>query len=169
MTPDSYVEHQILEVESFRLVDATATGSRPHDDLVWVGYGGFEGRWLTPDRALTLAAGIAVVANGNLVRRGQTLQLTDDQKAAAYYKAGMLRQAPPFIPAKVRVLCEQFGGAPFRGAGVSAGDHECTTNKWGAVSVNDRSGKLLGLRLGEFEVLVWAENPTGNKEKNEVS
>lgn len=85
--------------------------------------------------------------------------MTDDQKAAAYYKAGMLSQAPLFVPAKVRVLREQFGDLPFRGAGVAAGDHDCSSNAWGAVSVLDRDGKPLGLRLDEFEPLVWAVNP----------
>ena len=68
-----YLEHQILEVEGFRVVDATATGPRAHDDLVWVGFGGVEGSWLTPNQALVLAAAIAAVANGNLVRRGQPI------------------------------------------------------------------------------------------------
>ena len=65
-----YVEHQIIEVEGFRVVDATATGPRPHDDLVWVGYEGMDGRWLSPENALTLAASIFKAANGNLARRG---------------------------------------------------------------------------------------------------
>lgn len=84
--------------------------------------------------------------------------MTDDQKAAAYYKAGALRQAPPFVPAKVRVLNEQFGDGPFRGAGVPAGEHDCSANAWGAVSVLDRAGKPLGLRLDEFEPLAWVAN-----------
>lgn len=72
MTNDTYVEHQVLDIEGFRVVDATATGVRSHDDLLWVGYGGTEGRWLTPGQALTLAAAITAVANSNLVRRGQS-------------------------------------------------------------------------------------------------
>ena len=90
--------------------------------------------------------------------------MTDDQKAAAYYKAGMLKQAPPWVPATVRVLREQYGDGPFRGAGVEAGEHECKSNKWGAVSVEARDGKLLGLRLDEFESLTWRENVTANVE-----
>ena len=86
--------------------------------------------------------------------------MTDDQKAAAYYKAGMLKEAPPFVPARVRVLKEQFGDAPFLGAGVSVGEHDCQCNKWGAVSVSARDGKLLGLRLGEFEPVAWRRNDT---------
>ncbi|MDO9236183.1 MAG: hypothetical protein Q7U28_09160 [Aquabacterium sp.] len=69
-----YVEHQIVEVEGFRMVDATSTGPRPHDDVVWVGYGGMEGQWLTPDKALAVAAAITAVANGNLLRRGQSIE-----------------------------------------------------------------------------------------------
>lgn len=86
--------------------------------------------------------------------------MTDDQKAAAYYKAGMLKEAPPFVPSRVRVLREQFGDPPFRGAGVPAGEHECRCNTWGAVSVLARDGKLLGLRQNEFEPVTWRENVT---------
>ena len=70
--------------------------------------------------------------------------MTDDQKAAAYYRSGMLK--------------EQFGDGPFRGAGVSAGEHDCRCNKWGAVSVSARDGKLLGLRPDEFEPVAWRES-----------
>lgn len=83
--------------------------------------------------------------------------MTDDQKAAAYYKAGMLKQAPEWVPSRVRVLREQFGDSPFRGAGVAAGEHDCQCNKWGAVSVIARDGKPLGLRLDEFEPVAWRE------------
>lgn len=81
-----------------------------------------------------------------------------DQKAAAYYKAGIMKKAPPFVPSRVRVLNEQFGDPPFTGAGVSPGDHDCQCNKWGAVSVIDRAGQPLGLRLDEFEPIEWKEN-----------
>lgn len=92
--------------------------------------------------------------------------MNEDQKAAAYYKAGMLKQAPPWVPARVRVLREQFGDAPFRGAGVAAGEHDCQCNKWGAVSVTARDGKPLGLRLDEFEPTTWRENVPNSAEPN---
>jgi hypothetical protein len=90
--------------------------------------------------------------------------MTNDQKAIAYYKAGATQTAPPFVPARVRVLREQFGDSPFRGAGVSAGEHDCQCNQWGAVTVIDRAGKPLGLRLDEFDPLTWRENMTPNSE-----
>ena len=73
-----YVEHQTFEVEGFRVSDATATGLRPHDDLVWVGYGGTEGRWLSPESALELARGIVTVVNSNLARRNFATALGGD-------------------------------------------------------------------------------------------
>lgn len=90
--------------------------------------------------------------------QAKEIEMTDEQKQMAYYKAGMLKKAPPFVPARVRVLKEQFGDGPFRGAGVPAGEHDCRCNKWGAVSVSARDGKLLGLRLDEFEPVAWREN-----------
>lgn len=89
---------------------------------------------------------------------------THDQMAAAYYRAVMLKQAPRWVPARVRVLREQFGDGPFRGAGVPAGEHDCRCNKWGAVSVQARDGKPLGLRLDEFEPVAWRESETPSTE-----
>jgi hypothetical protein len=40
----------------------------------------------------------------------------------------------------------------------AAGDHECESNKWGAISVKGSDGKMLGLRPAEFEVLTWRLN-----------
>ena len=88
--------------------------------------------------------------------------MTDEQKALAYYKAAVEQEAPPFVPARVRVLRETFGDPPFRGAGVEAGEHDCNCNKWGAVDVTDRSGKRLGLRPREFEPIAWRENVAPN-------
>lgn len=69
-TQGAYIEHEVHEIEGFRVVDATTTGSRPHDDLIWVGYGGMDGRWVSPSTALQLAAAITKAANLNLSRRG---------------------------------------------------------------------------------------------------
>ena len=71
MDKDTYVEHQVHEVEGFRVVDATATGTRPHDDLIWVGYGGMDGRWITPEAALDLAAAINQTVAVHVARRAK--------------------------------------------------------------------------------------------------
>ena len=86
--------------------------------------------------------------------------MTDDQKQIAYYKSGMLKELPPFVPSRVRVLKETFGDWPFRGAGVAAGECDCASNRYGAVSVLDRAGEGLGLKLNEFEPIEWRANET---------
>lgn len=67
--PYKYEEHQAIEVEGFRVVDATMAGPRPHDDLVWIGRD-CSGKWLTPNEAQALSKAILAVANNNLARRG---------------------------------------------------------------------------------------------------
>lgn len=70
MTNPQYVEHQTHEVSGFRIVDATSTGSRPHDDLIWVGTAaGQDGKWISPESAMELVAAIAKTAHGNMERR----------------------------------------------------------------------------------------------------
>lgn len=88
--------------------------------------------------------------------------MTNEQKALAYYKAALEQRTPPWVPCRVRLAREVFGDAPWRGAGVAAGEHLCHCNKWGAVSVLDRSGKPLGLRPIEFEPISWRENEVEN-------
>lgn len=75
MKERSYVEHLTLEVEGFRVVDATSTDSRPHDDVVWVGLGGVEGRWLSPEQALAVASAITEVAVSHLARHGKSARM----------------------------------------------------------------------------------------------
>lgn len=108
---DGYEEHQILEVEGFRMVDATATGSRPHDDLVWVGFGGMEGRWLTPDQALAVATGISAVAKGNLLRRGQTTLSTSGLVKLAQRVAGLNVSAEEIGAGTLAQLVQQANSA----------------------------------------------------------
>lgn len=95
------------------------------------------------------------------------MEMSDEQKALAYYKAG-LRQSkaqggfpmPPYLPARVLVLrtvtADGPGGWDTR---VSPGVHACESNKYGAISVVSNTGSLLGLRPNEFEVLEWIPNP----------
>lgn len=73
MNQYGYTEHHVVEADGFRVVDATATGERPHDDLIWVGYGGMEGRWLTPGEAMAVASAITEVVSSHVARHKGTL------------------------------------------------------------------------------------------------
>ncbi len=79
--------------------------------------------------------------------------------AAEYYRAGLEKRAPKWVPASVRLAAQVRGDFPVAYQTVAAaGDHECESNKWGAISVKGSDGKLLGLRPAEFEVLTWRLN-----------
>ena len=69
MVKDDYLELMSLGIEGFRIVDATSTGTRDHDDLVWIGYGGMDGRWMTPEQALSVSKGIEAVVAFHRARR----------------------------------------------------------------------------------------------------
>lgn len=79
--------------------------------------------------------------------------------AADYYRAGMEKRAPKWVPSKVRLESTVRGDFPVGHQTVAAaGDHDCESNKWGAISVKGDDGKMLGLRPAEFEVLDWRVN-----------
>lgn len=81
-----------------------------------------------------------------------------------YYRSGHLQnsrdEAPPpkFVPSKVRLNRVVRGDGPFAAAHAGPGDHECTCNRWGAVSVMSSNGQRLGVKLNEFDVLEFRLN-----------
>lgn len=97
------------------------------------------------------------------------VELEDRLKAAEagveYYLSGHAQNgpvAPPpprFIPARVRLNCVVRGDGPFNSTYAPPGDYDCSCNRWGAASVKATNGKMLGIRLYEFSVLSWVENP----------
>ena len=82
----------------------------------------------------------------------------------AYYKCACLQSGrgpwpkPPFVPARVLVTCRVRGDGPFASTTASAGEYECQSNQYGAVSIEADNGQMLGLRLNEFRVLAWRVN-----------
>ncbi|MEW6490723.1 MAG: hypothetical protein AB1578_22775 [Thermodesulfobacteriota bacterium] len=89
--------------------------------------------------------------------------MTDHEKALAYYKTAAIQarpgSRPPFVPSRVRVPETVRGDGPFAGTRVLPGEHDCRSNRLGAVSVLATNGQWLGLRLDEFEPIAWRENP----------
>ena len=85
-------------------------------------------------------------------------ELTDTEKALAYYKNGMLHEAPPFVPARVRLHSRVRGDGPFVATFADAGEHDCESNQWGAISVQATNGAMLGVKPAEFDVVTWRPN-----------
>ena len=84
--------------------------------------------------------------------------MTDTEKALAYYKSGMLNEAPPYVPERVKLHSRVRGDGPFAGTFADAGEHDCESNRWGAISVRATNGKMLGVRPAEFDVVAWRSN-----------
>ena len=64
---------------------------------------------------------------------------------------------PKQVASRVHVPRRVRADFPFRGR-VEPGDYDCECNQYGAVSVRDDTGELLGLKPDEFEVLAWKTN-----------
>lgn len=85
--------------------------------------------------------------------------MTDTEKALAYYKHGMIGDAaPPYVPSRVKLHSRVRGDGPFAGTFADAGEHDCESNRWGAISVRATNGQMLGVKPAEFEVLAWRSN-----------
>lgn len=89
----------------------------------------------------------------------QASEPTDTEKALLYYRCGVEGREPPFIPARVRLKQRVRGDLIFAHATVDAGEYDCESNRYGAVSVRADDGKMLGLRPTEFDVLAWRASP----------
>lgn len=76
-----------------------------------------------------------------------------------YYRAGVEKRAPKWVPAKVRLTAQVRGDFPLGHATVAeGGEHECESNKWGAISVLAGNGNRLGIKQVEFDVVEWRVN-----------
>ena len=85
--------------------------------------------------------------------------MDDKDKALNYYRAAAMMESPDYVPATVRISKTVCGDGPFRSMRVEPGDYICECNRYGAVSVRATDGRMLGLRLSEFEPLTWQTNP----------
>lgn len=61
-----YTEHAKHEYAGFKVVDATLD----EQDLIWVGFGGAEGRWLTAAEVTRLSGLLAEAATSHMTRLG---------------------------------------------------------------------------------------------------
>lgn len=83
---------------------------------------------------------------------------TDHEKAAAYYKAAATNARPMFVPVRIRIVQTVRGDGMDWNTRVAPGEYDCSCNQYGAVSVKASNGRILGVRLTEFEPVAWAAN-----------
>jgi hypothetical protein len=76
--------------------------------------------------------------------------------SAEYYRACLERRAPNWVPCRVLLYGPVLGDYPIGHTTlVGAGEHECFSSQYGAISVQATDGMLLGLKPAEFEVIEW--------------
>lgn len=90
--------------------------------------------------------------------------MTVDQMAKEYYLSAATQTRthirPKYVPKKVKLSSTIRGDFPIgHMAAAGPGEFECECNQWGAVSVKAENGTMLGLKLDEFDVIEWKENP----------
>ena len=83
----------------------------------------------------------------------------DDQKALEYYRAGLERRQPVWVPCRVLLKARVCGDFPIGHTTVAeAGEHDCDSNANGACSVRATNGQMLGIKPAEFEPIAWRLN-----------
>lgn len=85
--------------------------------------------------------------------------LSDCVKAIDYYRAGLEERAPIWVPSRVLLNSPVRGDYPIGHTTlVEAGEHDCKSNRYGAISVIATNGQTLGVKPAEFEPLEWRRN-----------
>lgn len=122
------------------------------------------------DYKINHADGRVYVAWGT-VERDIHAAVENTSHALNYYKTAALQSnhgscpRPKYIPKRVLVLHTVSSDIP-GGPRIGTGEYDVECNPLGAVSVKTTSGKMLGLRLSEFEVLEWCKNPHYHQDKS---
>lgn len=85
--------------------------------------------------------------------------LSDCTKALDYYRAGLEQRAPTWVPCRVLLKSPVRGDYPFGHTTLAeAGEHDCESNHYGAISARATNGQMLGVKPAEFEPLEWRKN-----------
>lgn len=89
--------------------------------------------------------------------------MTDIEKSLNYYRSAAENKRPDYIPARVNLMDKVRSDFPMfseegRGYYAEAGEHDCESNQYGAISVRAKNGKMLGVKPCEFEVVAWRLN-----------
>ena len=76
-----------------------------------------------------------------------------------YYRAGLEQRAPKWVPCRVLLEGPVRGDYPIGHTTLAeAGEHDCESNRYGAISVRATNGQMLGVKPAEFEPLEWRKN-----------
>ena len=97
----------------------------------------------------------------NRIQEGEIAlkRLVEAEMALDYYRSGMLKLTPDYVPSRVRLIMAVCGDGPFCSTRAAEGEYPCTSNRYGAISITAENGKMLGVKPAEFIPLEWIKNP----------
>ena len=106
---------------------------------------------------------------------GEVAKLEDEnealQKALNYYKTGAQQTSrnckkPKYVPKRIVLSKTIRSDMPSSDLCAEPGEYVAHCNQYGAVSLRTLGGEMLGVKLDEFEVIQWQENPalTGSEQ-----
>lgn len=110
----------------------------------------------TVDRAEWLADKLH---NGGDYGKEAAALLVHQAKELDYLRAAREDRKPAWVPARVWLAGPVRGDYPIGHTTLAeAGEHDCESNRYGAISVRATNGQMLGLKPAEFEPLEWRNN-----------
>lgn len=120
------------------------------------------------DRHPTIEEAIRNVRPRRTEQTAPEASLSDCKKARDYYRAGLERREPAWVPSLVLLPRPLQGDFPLAHTTVAEkGVHPCESNQWGAITVLATNGQRLGVKPCEFEPLEWRANEQAPHTKGE--
>ena len=139
--------------------DSTHRECRDSGEVTWCEDAQFAAdvRYLRADLLHQEARAIAAASDD---WRQQAAALLERQaKELDYLRACRENRAPAWVPCRVLLEGPVRGDYPIGHTTLAeAGEHDCESNRYGAISVRATNGQMLGVKPAEFEPLEWRKN-----------
>jgi hypothetical protein len=99
--------------------------------------------------------------NGGDYGKEAAALLVKQAKELEFLRACRERREPRFVPSRIRLAVAVRGDFPIgHETQAQAGEHDCESNRYGALCVVASNGQRLGIKPGEYEPVAWRENTT---------
>jgi hypothetical protein len=85
--------------------------------------------------------------------------LRDAACAVDYFSAHHFKRPPAWVPCRIKLDSDLSGDFPIgHDTKAEAGEHDCDSNQWGAMSVRATNGRMLGVKPSECQIIGWRRN-----------
>ena len=79
--------------------------------------------------------------------------------AVDYFSAHHFKRMPAWVPCRIKLDAQLRGDLPIgHDTTAEAGEHDCYSNGYGAMSVRATNGRTLGVKPSECQIIGWRRN-----------